>query len=1038
MATLVRARPDAEFSDSSHPLSYGIPKPFPGPTEREQQDLLDSLASERLHLDLSASLAGPSNATPAYVDATREGDTVENRSEELPPSINHLRTRCLTTLNDLLTTSSRWQPIVPDRRHSMPSLSVSPAPPSHTSALRTLVSNLRSEENGDETSPVVDSTDDALLLRELQDRVSRLAVRLDVREAQLARSLVSLLIRFHRLFELYPAPASASSPRVASWNSSSRLPRVPTPEDAFKDLRRQLNDFQLERSAIGEQANGNDVQSPVRTVEAALLWSRIDDDLETLSALCRSTTDDGRLPPEYDPADYERDVELDSLPQYEYESTDLGLAKSSALKDSDSIFATSSSQLGVGGTVNTLSEKMKMDLEAVTMAIDRLYMVAPQLHSQRVELKKAKLEQMERAKRSGKQKATVVDDEAIELEKMVELIGKASGRKMVDQSVEMSGSLKARLEQAKRQDAEKRREFVEHLMVHSGAGRLRSQDATFHPPHIHRSHTAQPSDKLQDPNALLSLPEFIREAVPEAVQRRMKLDAEELDPEAMLSLPDFVKEPMPERLLRGSRHSRVQSYSVSAEGNDAAMDVTSPKPVKALKSVKNRSRSLSAPPLAWLLSGSSSRTSPSPNEGRKSRSGRTSRPGSSHGRIEPVQEHLDVTFVAEHHENLQHILVFLTIAGLRSGSHVEAEVISRDGSVRGNQLVLECETSTSPTLDLPVRVPVGKKEVRLVPGTENRFEIKLPTLSPGRSRPNTPSASNSDHESFDVAILDATRLSSLTPTSFICSSCSLPLVHASKLHQYRDLPSEHWAELVDAWMCHADIKLHEDVKKGSRDGFWPSAGEGLVGGSYVLVHENDVIKTNFCHPEIEKHADDWQRVRCICGAVVGRCQEHRPRDGEASMVYRLAKYAFRPISPSSEPSKLPLSAFIFEDMNEFVQAHATYRFVIVDEEDDRPRILVWLFKPNMRLSYTTPSQFLIPKSGSIRAAKVLFKLLAPSTPSDLHTIINKYPGFPQAEHIYYPIDICRRLAGSLKESNTAYPEDMRTMTGLDVGWLQRT
>ena len=45
---------------------------------------------------------------------------------------------------------------------------------------------------------------------------------------------------------------------------------------------------------------------------------------------------------------------------------------------------------------------------------------------------------------------------------------------------------------------------------------------------------------------------------------------------------------------------------------------------------------------------------------------------------------------------------------------------------------------------------------------------------------------------------------------------------------------------------------------------------------------------------------------------------------------------------------MPLSAFIVEDMNEFVQAHATYRFVIFDEEEERPRMLVrfrahWVF-----------------------------------------------------------------------------------------------
>lgn len=40
------------------------------------------------------------------------------------------------------------------------------------------------------------------------------------------------------------------------------------------------------------------------------------------------------------------------------------------------------------------------------------------------------------------------------------------------------------------------------------------------------------------------------------------------------------------------------------------------------------------------------------------------------------------------------------------------------------------------------------------------------------------------------------------------------------------------------------------------------------------------------------------------------------------------------------PSRIPLSAFIVEDMVEFVHAHASYRFVMSDEEEERPRLLV--------------------------------------------------------------------------------------------------
>lgn len=341
----------------------------------------------------------------------------------------------------------------------MPSPSTSAAPPSHTSALQTLVSNLRSEEHDGQISQSCNLTDDALLLRELQDRVARLAAKLDSRHSQLSGSLVSLLTHFHRLFELYPPSAAATSPRVASWSSSNKLSSVPSPEDAFTDLRRQLSDFQLERSALDDRQQP--ARSPVKAVETALLWSRIDDDLEILSVLCRSTTDNNHLPPEYDPADYEHDVEYDHLPQYEYESKDFAFEKAASIrsappKDTDSIITNPAA----GSSTSAMSEKMKMDLEAVTMAIDRLYMVAPQLHSQRVELKKTKVEQMERAKRLGKQKAKEVDDGTADLENMVALLGKASGRKMVDQSVEISSSLKAKLEQAKQQDVEKVRDFT--------------------------------------------------------------------------------------------------------------------------------------------------------------------------------------------------------------------------------------------------------------------------------------------------------------------------------------------------------------------------------------------------------------------------------------------------------------------------------------------------------------------------------------------------------------------------------------------------
>lgn len=100
-----------------------------------------------------------------------------------------------------------------------------------------------------------------------------------------------------------------------------------------------------------------------------------------------------------------------------------------------------------------------MDFDAVMLAIERLYIVAPQLHNQRVELKSAKLAQMERARlegpkvqpslSKGKQKAHERDMR--DLDDMLELIRKASDRKLTDQSVVMDSRRMIRFRQARQE-----------------------------------------------------------------------------------------------------------------------------------------------------------------------------------------------------------------------------------------------------------------------------------------------------------------------------------------------------------------------------------------------------------------------------------------------------------------------------------------------------------------------------------------------------------------------------------------------------------
>ncbi|KAH7928594.1 hypothetical protein BV22DRAFT_193313 [Leucogyrophana mollusca] len=882
------------------------------------------------------------------------------------PSVAAVQNSCLMTLNNLLSVPAGWQPIVPDRRHSMPP-QTSPVQRSQSvqssSALHTLVSNLRNREGGG--SQDIESVDESALFDELRLRVDALAPSLVEGDARFARVLVSLLSVLHQL-QTTCCNATSKPQELLHPTSYSPIASV-GPTDLLDMLRKQLGDLQIQRKA---SEDGRIHQSPIHAVQSALIWSKIDQDLETVVSLCKERTESIARPPSLDrqPPQYEyTGYEFDTPPEYDSENRASLDALEAKMPYSMQSAASSISQ----------SEKMRLDFDAVTMAIDRLYLVAPQLHNQRVELKTAKLEQMERARRQGsnfssetkgKQKERDLQD----LDHMLDLIGRASDRKMADQSVLMDGARMLRLEKARQNYEDQRDAFVVELMEKSGAGRYHAQDA--------------------------------------------QLKERELD--GLVSLPEFIREPIPP----GMRISAAVRIAPSPPPSTAGPSSDQPAHRSALSHHKSnsRSRSMSAPSLSWLRSSS--------GLGRRI-SKSSSRPGSSHGRPVSGQAALDVSYIAEYRETLRHVVVFVSVSGLAPGAELEAEVLPTSSSgLEGDWLLVRSGSISSPPLSMPVQTVPGKQDVQVRQGY---YELRLVAASTARSW-------DDEQDREPTPLMSASQLGTLAPTSFVCASCSLPLVHLHTTWRYRDLPSEHWEELVDAWMCHTDQTLHEHVAKHGR-GFWPEQGEALVGGSYVLFDESSVVNGNLSSMQQSQRGEDWRMVRCLCGAVAGRRHE-RPQQGHsAAAMYRFFKYAVRPISPSAELPKVHVSAFVVQDMLEHVSAHATYRFVISDEEEERPRLLVWLFKPKIRLSYMLANPYLLAKNGSIDASKVMYKILGPSSPSaDLKELLNKYPGFPQAEHLFYPLDVCRKLAGWLTESTESYPDGMRTMTGLDVGWLHRT
>ncbi|KAH9829312.1 uncharacterized protein C8Q71DRAFT_891021 [Rhodofomes roseus] len=234
---------------------------------------------------------------------------------------------------------------------------------------------------------------------------------------------------------------------------------------------------------------------------------------------------------------------------------------------------------------------------------------------------------------------------------MVNLIGRASERRITDQAVILEGGLQRKPEQARQRDlrVENRDAFVESLLRHAAAGRLHSQDTILTP-------------EGKAPRSALDASRFHARGRP-----RAKMQMENLT--ALLALPEFLKEPIPREL-------EPLPVPVPPERKDSLG-----------KSV--RSSSMSAPPLA-----SSSPTTGSPTT--VSKMSRASR-----------MQRVSSMYVAEYDETL-HMLPGATL----EAEVLPAAQIPGKTSDRYECLILKCGLSTSPFLRLPTRVTPGKKEVR--------------------------------------------------------------------------------------------------------------------------------------------------------------------------------------------------------------------------------------------------------------------------------------------------------------------------------------
>ena len=197
----------------------------------------------------------------------------------------------------------------------------------------------------------------------------------------------------------------------------------------------------------------------------------------------------------------------------------------------------------------------------------------------------------------------------------------------------------------------------------------------------------------------------------------------------------------------------------------------------------------------------------------------------------------NLSYVAEHQENLNIVQIMLHGPNLATQTDLAIETSANpfDDSRCHALVVSRKDPAVSCAIVLPVAVHPGQSAGLITQSLH--LEAKLSAI---------PLEEKSEHIGINTVLrhaLSAEEMRRLNPVALTCAACGQHVVDTSGISNpegWKNLPSEHWAEMIEVWMCHQDPKWTSDLAEKTKRGLWPTEQTVLLGGSYMLVHPSTV------------------------------------------------------------------------------------------------------------------------------------------------------------------------------------------------------
>ncbi|KAK1079616.1 hypothetical protein LTR33_006241 [Friedmanniomyces endolithicus] len=318
-------------------------------------------------------------------------------------------------------------------------------------------------------------------------------------------------------------------------------------------------------------------------------------------------------------------------------------------------------------------------------------------------------------------------------------------------------------------------------------------------------------------------------------------------------------------------------------------------------------------------------------------------------------------------EYLQNIRTLSIQASLATPSNQATKAIL---TADRHYLTLEHEGEKA-TIPLPVSLGSHGDRTLAVPAAPTKdltFRLNVgPRLEPHDA------LSNSVHNPENIIPWMA---GDLTPeTAVSCATCHAEIIGPGQIRQWKDLPSEGWAEMMDFWHCHKPDEPHghaqeaENVSRGfaANSKLTTRPGLGLVGPMGFLLSTGDCIML-----EIQSASILCMKCHTAIGVLDPSTEGFKLRKPCLSVA----------VSQKSSSQGYSHEKWLSSALLTAAESQGVMRLALhtSDECSDHPISMMhtWLFAPDLMISSSAADT-----TDAIKVVKVLYR---EGVPADLETL----------------------------------------------------